>query len=280
MKRADLHAHTTMSDGTLTPAALVELAAQLDLAAIAVTDHDTTGAFQEAEAKGKELGVEVIPAVEMSSIWGDVSIDILGYFIDPSHPELRKTLDKKREVRQTRNKLVLDRLRELGIDISPEELQARQHGSSSEQNAGRVHIGEILIEKGLVGNLNEAFDKYLGRQGLAYVSLNHTTPQEAIKAIHASGGVAVIAHPGLYKRDDLIPKIAAMGLTGLEVNHPDHPVAEKQKYLALAESLGLIPTAGSDFHGIRNGQMHHANLGTCTVPLSTVEKLRSVASKV
>jgi predicted metal-dependent phosphoesterase TrpH len=277
MKKADLHAHTTMSDGILSPKELVELAVKMGLAVIAITDHDTTGGFQEAMEVGQKLGVEVIPAVEMSTMWDDVAIDILGYFIQPDHPVLRLALDKQRELRQERNKLILDRLSQLGISITEEEVQARQEGTSTEKNAGRVHIGEILIEKGLVADLNEAFDKYLGKDGIAYVNLNRTTPQEAIQVIQASGGVAVIAHPGLYKRDDLIPEIAEAGLTGLEVNHPDHPEEDKQKYLAMAVSLGLIPTAGSDFHGERNGHMHHANLGTCVVPISTVEKLRAKA---
>ena len=253
MKKADLHSHTTMSDGILTPKELVKLAAEVGLSIVAITDHDTTGGFLEAMQVGHELGVEVIPAVEMSTMWEDVSIDILGYFIQPDHPALRIALNKQRELRKERNKLIIDRLLQLGISISEEEVQARQEGTATEKNAGRVHIGEILIEKGLVADLNEAFDKYLGKDGLAYVNLNRTTPQEAIQVIQASGGVAVIAHPGLYKRDDLIPRIAKFGLTGLEVNHPDHTEEDKKRYLAIAESLDLIPTAGSDFHGERNG---------------------------
>jgi 3',5'-nucleoside bisphosphate phosphatase len=279
MKKADLHSHTTMSDGTLSPKSVVELAAKLELGAIAITDHDTTFGLQEATEAGRKLGVEVIPAVEISTMWEEISIDILAYFIDPDHLVFRQALDKQRKVRQERNKLVLERLEQLGIFITNEEIQARQKGLSTERNVGRVHVGEILIEKGLVSDLNEAFDKYLGKDGLAYVSLNRTTPHEAIQVIQASGGVAVLAHPGLYNRDDLIPFIAQSGLTGLEVNHPDHPEDTKKKYLALADSLGLIPTAGSDFHGVRNGQVHHANLGTCTVPMNTVEALRRAAGK-
>jgi predicted metal-dependent phosphoesterase TrpH len=279
MKRADLHSHTTMSDGTQTPTEVVELAAQLGLGAVAITDHDTTGGFEEAYQAGEKLGVEVIPAVEMSTVYDNQSIDILGYFIDPNHLAFRKLLDKQRTIRQTRNRLVLDKLETLGISIDIKEIDAQQEGTSTEKNAGRVHIGQILVERGLVGDLNEAFDKYLGADGLAFVSLNNTSPQESIEAVKACGGVTVIAHPGLYKRDDLIPIIAKMGLTGLEVNHPDHTEEDKRRYAALAQQLNLIPTSGSDYHGVRNGQMHHAILGTCTVSLDIVEQLRSASKR-
>jgi predicted metal-dependent phosphoesterase TrpH len=279
MKRADLHSHTTMSDGTQTPTAVVELAAKLGLGAVAITDHDTTGGYQEAFEAGKRLGIEVIPAVEMSTVLDGQSIDILAYFIDPNHPTFRNLLQRQRNMRQDRNRLVLEKLNQLGIKMDLNEVESKQEGSSTEKNAGRVHIGQILVERGLVSDLNEAFDKYLGKDGLAFVSLNNTSPQEAIHAVKECGGVAVIAHPGLYHRDDLIPTIVEMGLTGLEVNHPDHTEEDKARYAALAEKLNLIATAGSDYHGVRNGQMHHANLGTCTVTLDIVEQLRRAAKK-
>jgi predicted metal-dependent phosphoesterase TrpH len=279
MMRADLHSHTTMSDGTMSPGAVVELAAELGLAAVAITDHDTTGGYLEAREVGEKLGVEVIPAVEMSTVLDGQAIDILAYFIDPNYPAFRNLLDRQRNTRKERNRLVLEKLNQLGIAITMEEVESKQEGKSDQKNAGRVHIGQILVDRGLVSDLNEAFDKYLGQDGVAFVRLNNTTPNEAIHAIKEAGGVAVIAHPGLYHRDDLIPMIAEMGLTGLEVHHPDHTKEDKARYEALAEALNLIPTAGSDYHGVRNGQMHHAILGTCTTSYSTVERLRAAANK-
>lgn len=279
MKKADLHSHTIMSDGTQTPTAVVELAAKLGLKAVAITDHDTAEGYQEALTAGEKLGVEVVPAVEMSTVLDGQAIDILAYFIDPDHPAFRRLLDKQRNIRKERNRLVLEKLEQLGIVITIDEVESKQEGTTDQKNVGRVHIGQVLVEKGLVSDLNEAFDKYLGTDGAAFVRLNNTTPAEAIRAIKEAGGVAVMAHPGLYHRDDLIPVIVEMGLTGIEVNHPDHTEEDKIRYKALAEEFNLIPTAGSDFHGVRNGQMHHANLGTCTTPYSTVDRLRKAANK-
>jgi 3',5'-nucleoside bisphosphate phosphatase len=279
MKKADLHSHTIMSDGTQTPTEVVELAAKLGLKAIAITDHDTAIGYQEALTAGEKLGVEIVPAVEMSTVLDGQAIDILAYFIDPDHATFRKLLARQRNMRRERNRLVLEKLGKLGISITVDEVESKQEGSAYQKNVGRVHIGQILVERGLVCDLNEAFDKYLGTEGLAFVSLNNTSPNEAIQAIKEAGGVAVIAHPGLYHRDDLIPTIVEMGLTGIEVNHPDHTDEDKVRYETFAETFNLIPTAGSDYHGIRNGQMHHANLGTCTTPYSTVERLRSAANK-
>ncbi|MCH5583934.1 PHP domain-containing protein [Shimazuella sp. AN120528] len=279
MKRADLHSHTIMSDGTQTPTAVVELAAKLGLEAIAITDHDTAGGYQEALIAGQKLGVEIVPAVEMSTVLDGQAIDILAYFIDPNHPTFQGLLDRQRNMRKERNRLVLEKLEQLGISITIDEVESKQESNAEQKNVGRVHIGQILVERGLVGDLNEAFDKYLGTDGEAFVRLNNTSPDEAIQAIKEAGGVAVMAHPGLYHRDDLIPTIVEMGLTGIEVNHPDHTEEDKIRYEAFAEQFNLIPTAGSDYHGVRNGQMHHANLGTCTTPYSTVERLRAAANK-
>lgn len=279
MQRADLHSHTTMSDGIHTPTEVVTLAAELGLAAVAITDHDTTAGYYEAQQAGKRLGVEVIPAVEISTIIDDRPIDILGYFINPDHPALIQFLQRQQAARVLRNERILKRLAEIGIVITNEELEDNRGDDTEDANAGRVHIGEILIQRGLVSNLNEAFAKYLGKDGLAFVPLNNTHPKEAIAVVNESGGVAVVAHPGLYGRDDLLPQIASLGLTGLEVNHPDHTEDDKIKYRQLAEQLKLIPTAGSDYHGVRNGKMHHANLGTCTVSIDVVEQLRAATQK-
>jgi predicted metal-dependent phosphoesterase TrpH len=279
MKRADLHSHTTISDGSHTPTEVVTIAAKLGLAAIAITDHDSIAGIYEAQQAGKRLGVEVIPAVEISTIIDERPIDILGYFVDPDYPVLKHFLQRQQAARVLRNERILQRLAEIGIIISNKELEANRGDDSEDANAGRVHIGQILIQRGFVKDLNEAFAKYLGKDGLAFVPLNNTHPQEAIAVVNESGGVAVVAHPGLYGRDDLLPQIAALGLTGLEVNHPDHTENDITKYQEIAKQLHLIPTAGSDYHGLRNGKMHHANLGTCTVSMDIVEQLRAASKK-
>lgn len=274
MKKADLHAHTTVSDGLFSPAGLVRLAKEVGLAAVAVTDHDTVFGVEEAQEEGKKLGIEVVPGVEMSTLWQGKEIHMLGYFINHQDPELLKRLEELRDVRKKRNRMMIEKLNQLGIAITLEEVVEKKRRKNPDVNVGRPHIAEVLIDKGVVRSMDEAFDQYLGRDGKAYVTPDRITPQEAIQIIHASGGVAVIAHPGLYEQDDLIPQLVAAGLDGIEVNHPDHREEDKKRYQAMVEQYDLIHTAGSDFHGERNGSMYHAQLGTCTVQIEQVETLR------
>ncbi|SEN06974.1 PHP domain-containing protein [Lihuaxuella thermophila] len=273
--RVDLHCHTTASDGLLTPAQVVRLAKEAGLAAVAITDHDTVAGVEEAKQAGSELGVEVVPGVEISTLWNGREIHMLGYFIDTQHPDLLNKLKAQREVRKLRNRMMIEKLNELGIDITMEEVEAKKRGPNL--NVGRPHIAEVLIDKGVVQSMDEAFDRFLGRDGLAYVTPERISPQDAIELVHASGGVAVIAHPGLYERDELIPELVRKGLNGIEVNHPDHPEQAKERYRLLAEQYQLIATAGSDFHGERNGSMYHAPLGTCTVDYTSLTALKSAA---
>ena len=142
------------------------------------------------------------------------------------------------------------------------------------RNVGRPHIAEVLIAKGIVQSMDEAFDQYLGKEGIAYVNPDRISTIEAVKLIKSGRGVAVIAHPGLYQKDDVIPLLVQEGLDGIEVDHPDHTKEDRARYLKMAEEYDLIATAGSDFHGERNGSMHHADLGTCTVPYQQVNKLK------
>jgi predicted metal-dependent phosphoesterase TrpH len=275
MARADLHAHTTASDGLLHPRELVRLAHRLRLAAVAITDHDTVDGVKEALDEGKKLGIEVVPGVEISTLWEGREIHMLGYFINPDDPEFLHKLWELREVRAQRTEMMVRRLNELGIHITLEEVMAKKKGNQSDLNVGRPHIAEVLIDKGVVHSMDEAFDRYLGKDGLAYITPERIPPQEAIRLIQGCGGVAVMAHPGLAQMDELISELAEAGLDGLEVNHPDHPPEDKDKYAAIAERYGLISTAGSDFHGERNGSMYHAQLGTCTTDLSIIQQLKN-----
>lgn len=277
--RVDLHCHTTASDGLLTPAQVVRLAKEVGLKAVAITDHDTVAGVEEARAAGAELGVEVVPGVEISTLWNGREIHMLGYFIDTQNPDLLKKLEAQRDVRKLRNRMMIEKLNELGIEITMQEVVAKKRGKAPGLNVGRPHIAEVLIDKGVVQSMDEAFDRYLGRDGLAYVTPERISPHDAIDLVHASGGVAVIAHPGLYEQDDLIPELARKGLNGIEVNHPDHPEQAKEKYEAMAEKYHLIATAGSDFHGERNGSMYHAQLGTCTVDYTHLIALKRAAER-
>ncbi|MET3288029.1 UNVERIFIED_CONTAM: putative metal-dependent phosphoesterase TrpH [Brevibacillus sp. OAP136] len=275
-QRADLHTHTLASDGTNAPAENVRLAKKQGLAAVAITDHDTAAGIAEAVEAGKEEGIEVIPGVEISSVAGGQDIHVLGYFIPYESAELHERLARLRDARHERNKLIVERLRSLGIDITLEAIYAQKQ--DVEKNIGRPHIAEELVRLGVVESIAEAFDKYLGKGGAAYTTPKRMTPEEAIKFIREAGGAAVLAHPGLYGDDELVESLIVYGLDGIEVWHPDHDEAAQERYRKLGEEYGLILTGGSDFHGWRGEEPYHAMLGSNTAEMTAVEKLRKIAS--
>ncbi|QRG66016.1 PHP domain-containing protein [Brevibacillus choshinensis] len=277
-QRADLHTHTKASDGTCEPAENVRLAKEAGLAAVAITDHDTVAGVPAALAAAASLGIEVIPGVEVSSVGRGQDIHVLGYFVPYEDTAFQERLVSLRETRHERNKLLIGRLQELGIPITLENVYRRKQGTT-DKNIGRPHIAEELMELGVVGSINEAFEKYLGREGAAYVNPPRITPQEAITLIKEAGGAAVLAHPGLYDADDLVQELISFGLDGIEVNHPDNDAEQRARYTAWAQEHGLIMTGGSDFHGWRGEEPFHAMLGTHTAPMEAVEQLREVAAK-
>lgn len=274
-KLADLHSHTRASDGTCTPAENVRLAKEADLAAVAITDHDTIGGIAEALAAGKEHGVEVVPGVEISSVANGQDIHVLGYFIAHDDEQFQQELSGLRDTRHERNKMIVAKLQELGIPITLEGVYRRKQ--ETDKNIGRPHIAEELMELGAVGSIEEAFDKYLGKGGLAYTNPPRITPQQAIQLIKRAGGAAVLAHPGLYDDDELVEELIVFGLDGLEIWHPDNDEDARERYQRLAEEYGLVMTGGSDFHGWRGEEPFHAMLGTSTAPFDAVERLRRIA---
>lgn len=277
VRRADLHTHTTASDGTCTPTENVRLAQEAGLAAVAITDHDTVAGISEALAAGKALGVEVVPGVEISTFAAGQDIHVLGYFVPYTDPAFRDALAKLRDVRHKRNEMLITRLRELGIRISLEDVYKQKEGE--DKNIGRPHIAAEMLRRGYVKSIDEAFAKYLGKHGAAYVSPPRITPQQAIDLIQQAGGVAVLAHPGLYDDDKLVEDLIGCGLDGLEVWHPDNDAAARERYFRWTEEYGLVATGGSDFHGWRDGQPFHAMIGSSTAALETVVKLKERASR-
>ncbi|MED1947189.1 MULTISPECIES: PHP domain-containing protein [Brevibacillus] len=274
---ADLHTHTKASDGTCEPAENVRLAKEAGLAALAITDHDTVAGIPEAIEAASALGVEIIPGVEVSSVGKGQDIHVLGYFVPYEDPAFEERLFRLRETRHERNQLLIARLQELGIDISLEKVYRRKQGT--DKNIGRPHIAEELMELGVVSTIAEAFDKYLGKGGAAYVNPPRITPQEAITLIKEAGGVAVLAHPGLYDDDELVEELIVFGLDGIEVNHPDNDEVQKMRYSKWAAQYGLVVTGGSDFHGWRGEEPFHAMLGSYTAEMDAVEQLRAIAAK-
>lgn len=258
----DLHAHTTASDGDQSPTQLIELAKAVGLTAIAVTDHDTTDGVAEALEAGKRLGVEVIPGIELSAEIENTAgqrgqCHILGLGIDPHNPNLLKRLRDIQHKRTNRNTLMVDKLNSLeefksqNIHITLEEVEAAAGGDI----IARPHFAKVLIAKGLVGSVQEAFNEYLGENAKGNVPKEKVTPEEAIRLIHDAGGVAILAHPNNCKcstreaTEDYILQLRDKGLDGIEARYNLHSTEDTARYLDLAARHGLLTSGGSDFHG-------------------------------
>ena len=277
----DLHAHTVVSDGTLTPAQLVELAAARGLAALAVTDHDHVGGLAEARRAGERLGVEVVAGIELSvghPAAGDVHL--LGYLFDERDARLLASLEHFRAVRERRAVLIVERLRELGVEVTMEDVARAAPEAGS---LGRPHVARALMAKGAAASVQEAFDRWLGEGRPAYVPKARLGAADAIRLLHDAGGVAVLAHPTTVPeaaREPLVRELAALGLDGLEVQHSKHGAAERERYQALARELGLVPTGGSDFHGENKPdvELGRGVGGNVAVGYATLEALRTRAA--
>lgn len=271
---ADLHTHTHASDGTEAPARNVQLAKEAGLSAVAITDHDTIAGLREAMEEGARQGIVVVPGVEISTVAGVEDIHVLGLYIKTDDPLLLERLKELRQVRDRRNELMIGKLQELGIPITMDEvLENMRREKSTDETVGRPHIAETLIRKGYASSLEDAFEKYIGRGAPAYANPPRIRPEEAIRWIHEAGGVAVLAHPGLYKDEGLAEALIEAGLDGIEAYHSDHSPEEAEKFRRLAESRGLIATAGSDFHGERNGKVFHGPLGSQRVSVQALDEL-------
>lgn len=271
--RVDLHIHSTASDGTLTPSEVVRSALELGLEAIALTDHDTVSGIKEALAAAKGTGLEVIPGVEINSEgeWGD--LHFLGYYIDPENPFLREGLEAMRDARLGRARRMLEILAQLGMPLEWEEVRALAEGES----VGRPHVARALALRGYVSSPQEAFDRYIGNGGPAYVPRLRLTPAEVIEAIHRAGGVAVLAHPAYSAATERIGEFVDLGLEGLEVYYPEHSPEEVEMLLRLCSRYGLVATGGSDFHSPSHEE--GAPMGSVFVPSACVTALKARAGR-
>jgi len=247
----DLHTHTTYSDGTFSPRAVVELAARIGLSAVAVTDHDSVDGIDEALAAGGKLAVEVVPGVEINLEHAQMTVDLLGYFPgEAPGAELRRQLTELRHYRDVRNAQILERLQTLGYPVEPDELAAIA-GSGA---AGRPHIGEAMRRRGYVASITEAFERFLARGAPAWADRRRLSLPAAVRLVRRADGVAVIAHPGIIRTDEaglarLVGEARRCGVGGLECFYPEHDQQTVARCLALAATNGLVPTGGSDFHG-------------------------------
>ena len=250
--RVDLHLHTTASDGVLSPSTIVRYAKGKGLKAIAITDHDTIDGNAEALDEGAKLGLEVIPGVEISAQFDLGSMHILGFFIDIGNKGLKERLSLLQETRAKRNPKMVQKLRELGVEISYDEVV---HASGGGQ-VGRPHFAHVLLKKGYVSTVQEAFDQYLGKGAPAYVNKFRFDPKEAMGLIREAQGIPVLAHPftlhipSPHQLSAILAELVQLGLMGIEISYPEHTEDQISLYKDLAEKHGLLVTGGSDYHGI------------------------------
>jgi predicted metal-dependent phosphoesterase TrpH len=247
----DLHAHTTYSDGSATPAELVFAAAREGAIAIAITDHDTVDGLDEGRIAAGNAGIEFVNGIEMSAQFSPGTMHILGYFIDDRSQALLGAIQRLKEARERRNPEIAARLQRLGYDVTIGEAAA----VAGSEVVGRPHFARILLDKGYVESIQEAFDRLLARGSPAYVEKERLSPEEAIALVHSAGGAAVLAHPYQLRLkspldvEDKIAELAALGLDGIEAIYSRHNPRQREEYCQLAERQGLLVTGGSDFHG-------------------------------
>jgi len=273
-RKVDLHSHSTASDGLNSPADNVKLAKEAGLVALGITDHDSVTGIDEAIQRANQIGIEAIPGIEISTVENGQDVHVLGYFVRYKDQKFLKQLEELQQTRNLRNEMMIEKLNQLGIDINMGEVRAKIRRKGA--NIGRPHIAEVLIDKGIVPTMEEAFKIYLGKTGKAYVNPIRIAPEVGIDIIIEAGGVPILAHPGLYHDNEMVLRLIQYGIKGIEAYHPDHSEEEEQKYQEMANQYGILATAGSDFHGSRKGVMFHAPIGNKTVSYEIVEKMKSI----
>ena len=271
--RADLHSHSTASDGTSTPAEVMRRARAAGLDVIALTDHDTVAGHDEARA-ALPPGLTLVPGMELSCRQDGHSVHLLGYLFDPADPELAAETARIRESRVRRAEAMVERLAELGVPVTWEQVSALAAGGV----VGRPHVARAMVEAGVIESPNQAFGPdWIGEGGRAYVSRYALDPARAIALVRSAGGVSVLAHPrarGWEVPDEVIAALAAAGLAGIEVWHPDQDQAQRTALQDLAARLNLVASGGSDDHGELTGY----RLGSDTIAPDAYERLVSQAT--
>lgn len=271
----DLHIHSNFSDGTMTPTELVALARNKKLSAIALTDHDTMAGVEEALLAGEEMGVEIVPGIEISVTYAQVEYHILGYWADPRHSLLAAALVRLQGARADRNDKILEKLKALGVMVTPEELQV----VSQQGQTGRPHIARILVQRGVVRTMSQAFDQFLKKGEAAYVSRFTYSAAEAVTLIREAGGLAVLAHPAqndpeLIRLPTVLVDLVPVGLDGVELYYPTHSHKVKKRMRTLAEQYDLLLTGGSDYHGEVRPGTTLAGGGNVFVPPELLVKMK------
>lgn len=271
---ADLHIHSTASDGTLSPTQVVEAASRAGLRAISITDHDTTDGMREAQEAGRRLGIDVISGVEINTEVGSRDVHILGYFYDIDDEAFTGQIRALREGRLVRAQTMVNKLAAVNAKVELEHVLSIAHDAA----VGRPHVARALVEAGYVSDLDEAFGRYLGRGKPAFVERMKYPPEEAMALIRRCGGIPVIAHPPLVNDDDLVVRMADSGAMGIEVYHARHKPKHVRRWREFARRRGLLITGGSDSHG--PGGVVPVEIGSVTVSDEELDALYEAAARI
>ncbi len=268
--RIDLHSHSRASDGQYAPAELAEQIARAGVSVWSLSDHDTVAGLPAAAEAARRLALRLVPGIELSAFLDRREIHLLGHFVDPEHGTLKRFEDELAMHRRNRMHAIVERLAGLGIQIRVADIEKFGDGKT----IGRPHVARAIVESGAVSTVKEAFDRYLGEGQPAYVQRFRLELDDAVKLVRGAGGTVTIAHPGVnhLERGDLA-RLAAAGVAGVETHHPDHNPSVREKYLRLADELGLVPTAGSDFHG--EALYPDRRLGQCSMDPEQLARLEA-----
>jgi hypothetical protein len=268
MKFADLHLHTHFSDGTFSPEELTGHARRLGFAALALTDHDSVEGCAPMAAACSAVGIEVITGTELTAEHNDIEVHLLGYFLDTQNQKLLAEIAKFQSVRQNRIREMVAKLNQLNVPLQAESVFALANCKSP----GRPHVARALVKAGLCKSSDEAFERFLKKNRPAWVPKAKMSALEGVELIHQAGGLAVMAHPGLNRTDEIIPALVDAGLDGIECFHTKHSTKTAERYLEIADKFHLLVTGGSDCHGFSKGK---PLIGTVRLPYEHVEKLKA-----
>lgn len=273
LPKADLHIHTTCSDGKMSPVEAVQLAKEKNLRSLSITDHDTCKAYFEAIDTAKELDIELIPGVEITSTIGNKEAHLLAYYFDPTTNYLEDFLRDQKQARKQRIKGIIKTVQKNGVDVDFDEVWAEANGA----NIGRPHLARVLTQKGYVSSPKEAFIRYLSNQKLGSIENTYPNYKEVIEIVKNVGGACVVAHPGRLYSSEEITKFIDAGIDGMECIHPSHNFNLQKKFTELCEAHGLLMTGGSDTHDPKDAG--YTNMGVVTIAYKHIEKMKKMTEQ-
>src|SRR5690554_108704 len=271
--KADLHIHTTCSDGKLSPVEAVTLASEKKLKALAITDHDTFEAYSLAKPVADEKGIELIPGVEITTLFNNTECHLLAYYFDTSSNYFKEFVLKQRFARRKRIKVIINILNKQGVGVEYDEVWAMANGA----NIGRPHLAKTLINKGYVSTIQEAFIRYLSNDKLGDFETEYPHVKEAIEIVKNVGGAAIVAHPGRFYSQEEVDELVSLGVDGIECIHPSHSWQKQLNYTEYCDNNALLKTGGSDYHGSYTEGYSH--VGVVTIAYKHVEKMKRMTDQ-